>query len=275
MKLFPTFYETPEGTAVAGAVTPPVEPPAIEPEVQPGPWAADLVEYFGDNTEGIAAADRYLREKQQPRMTELEAAAASPGIELWNDLETDSTKTLRDLFVSVYGGDDPDTAAQAAAAFDGLFEQETASTTTTTTPPEPSALSDEDRELIEWARSKRDGEMRESAATEYEQAKAALMAAHPADLTEFDLTVIDPFITATQGDMEAALTLYKEWKGKVAGPVPETQPTKTAPPVLGSEAATAATPPTATAYTKYGQLDDALDNFTSRLAADSAPPVIG
>lgn len=263
----------PEGDPVEpGAVeTPPAAPVADTPP-NPGPWVADLAEFFTDDT-ARQAADRWMRERIQPRMTQLETETA-PARELWSDITSDPLNTIRDLVEELY---DEDTAEK----FMGLFgdpEEET--------PPAPPAEPAEG-DIPEWAKPLIERERAQAQAAEREQQEQAystalgsLREAHP-DLTDDDVGdgtpekpgLIHPFVHAQDGDMEAAYAAYKVWKDRFAelhGVAPASTERPTAPPVLGGEAAVASTPP----VVKRGQsMADAIDEFMAEQR--SAPPVVG
>lgn len=255
------FFDTDDPAAATPAV-------ATPPAVPDSPWAADAAAYFGDNAEALAALDRYMREKQQPYVTQLESSSAEAR-EYYNDLLNDTDNTLRTLISQRYGD-------ELANAFDGLFAEEE-STPPPPPPTEPTAaevaaMSDEDRELLEWARGKRDAEQVDKQAAAYQQFKDGLKESHGLD--DDDLGLIDPFIYQSPEDPDKAVAAYKAWRSKAlpetAGEVDETKPP---PPPLG-DGATSATPPLAKQYTRYGQMGDALKDFLARDAASSTPPPV-
>lgn len=258
----------------AGSVTPPPAavptPEPVAPPAPAAPWAADATAYFGDNAEAIAGFDRYMREKQQPYITQLESSTADAR-ELWTDLNADPASTARDLIASIYS-DNPD----VVAAYDAIFAEETA-------PPaavEPDEIPEWAKPLVESHQEKVDRELREANAAGYEAAKTELRTAHP-DLTDADMPLIDTFVAMPQigGDMEAAyaaFTTYKQQFLAANGVVPTPPPTvPTPPPVLGTDGV-AATPPLATQYKTYNQVGDALKSYFAREgAASNPPPVVG
>ena len=243
---------------------------------QPGPWAADLAEYFQDE-EALAAADRYMREKQQPRMTELEQ-----GHKQWNDLlesvRQDPRGEMKSMMDELFGAD-------VADRFDTLFEDaapaEAAKAVEQVAEAAGAQLSQEQQDLLDWAKAKRQAEAdeatRASQQSEYDQAKAGMREAHP-DLSDEDMELIDPFIGAAGGDTERAYSIWQSYQSKfrerhgVAAPEPA--PTPEAPAVLGDQAATAATPPVDKKYTKWGDIDAAFDDWQNEQRAGDPPPVL-
>ena len=257
----------PEPAAVPAAV---VEPAAVTPpaEPQPGPWAADLATYFGENAEAIAAADRYMRERIQPRMTQLETESA-PARELYRDLIAKPQETLAEVFGELF--DDQPELIEKFGAIWGEPED---------VPVEPAAVTPPADDEPEWMRSAREREeaQREADAIKageeaYAEVLAELRAAHT-DLTDADMDLIHPFM-ASADDPETAYAGYQKFKTEFAaahGITPaEVTEAVTPPPVLGSEAAVAAAPPIAKEYKSF---DDAWDAWRAEEAV-SPPPVVG
>lgn len=231
--------------------------PAAPAAPQPGPWSSDLEQYFQDEA-ARTAADRYMREKVQPRMTQLETETA-PARELYNDLLQDPAQTLADLVTEVFGED-------VGQKFTGLFGEETSAAPET--PAEPAA------EIPDWAKPIVEERERAKAEAEYNAALEQFKAAHQ-DLTDDDMELIHPFITATAGDLDAAYQGYSAWKERFTaahGVTPQVDPTpaRTAPPVLGNQAAPAAAPPV---EKNYKSIDEAMDDWFAE--QKSAPPVVG
>ena len=255
-----------------GVPVDPPQPAAVVPEPAPvvtppaAPWAADAAAYFGDNADAIAGFDRYMREKQQPYITQLEESTKDAR-ELWTDLNNDPATTARDLIASVYAND-PD----IVAAYDAIFVAEPATSAEPATPPPADEIPEWAKPLVESHQEKVDREAKEAAAAEYATAKTELQKAH-ADLTDDDLGLIDPFVYGAGGDMEQAYAAYKAWQvkaGVAQTPAPEVPAT---PPVLGSDGPSA-TPPLATQYTSYDQIGDAFKAYQQRVAASATPPPV-
>lgn len=252
------LYETPEATPAA--VTP---PPAVEP-TPTSPWAADAATYFGDNAEAQAAFDRYMREKQQPYVTQLEESTKDAR-EYYNDLQNDTDNTLRALIEQRYGG-------EFATEFDALFGTPDPEPTPPATPA-ADEIPEWAKPLVESHQQRVDRELAESQAAAYQEFKNGLKASH--GLTDDDLGLIDPFIYGSAHDADAAVTAYRAWLAKAGvAPTPTTEQPATPPPVLGDGATTAATPPLATEYKSYDQIGDAVKNFFSRTGPSATPPPI-
>lgn len=236
-----------------------------------GPWADDIRAALGEEHAGaFDVFDSYMRENVQPRMTQLEQDLA-PARELWTDLQNDTDQAIFDMVAARYGD-------EFATSYRGLFPGEEEATTpasasTETTTP-PSALGEEDQELLAWAREKRDSEQKQARQSEYETFKQELGKKH--SLSENDVKLLDPFIYASPDDPDAAVEAYRAWRTEAGVTAPQPEPVPEPPAVLGSEAAPAATPPTATQYTKFDQLGDALgDWLTTQRPASDPPPVVG
>jgi hypothetical protein len=247
-----------------------VETPAPEPVVEAptptGPWAADAAEYFGDDTAAIANFDRYMREKQQPRVTELEN---HPGRKLWNDFENNAEDTLAEVFAEIYEDDE-----DKVAAFKGIFgETATPAEVVEATTPDGEAVPDWAKPLLAEAAEKADLKARETSEAEYAADLATMRTAH-ADLTDADMELIHPFI-AIAGDLEEAYGAYAKFKSDFAaangGATPEPEPTPEPPAVLGTTGAPAAVPPVAV---EYRTISDAIDGWLDEKRTQQPPPVI-
>jgi hypothetical protein len=269
MKLFPTFYDGAEETA-PDTPTPPATEAAVETQpVQPGPWAADLAEYFGDNQEAIAAADRYMREKVQPRITHLETESA-PARELWKDLNNDADTTLATVVEELYGEETAEKFKAIFAASDGSEQAAAAAVEAAQTDEVPEWA----KPLLEKHETDRDAELREKQAAEYQEVLAEMRTAHP-DLTDEDMDLIHPFMSAAEGDIERAYAGYKTYtdafKARHGVTPAEAEETKSPPPVLNGEGSPAAEPPV---EKQYKNIDEALDDFFNERRTQTPPPVI-
>jgi hypothetical protein len=233
----------------------------------PAPWEEDATAYFGDNAEALDAFHRYMTEKQQPYVTQLEEGSKDAR-ELWTDLNTDSETTLRDLVSSVYR-DQP----EVVAAYEAIFAEEAAEAA------EPVVA---EADIPEWAKpvvareqATRDAEIAASLAADYATLKDEVKAEH--GLSDVDMTLIDPFMMITNNDGEAAVAALKKFQAAflAAHGVEATAATVAAPPpVLGTEGSTAAAPPAKTPYQTYNQMGDALKDYQARQAASATPPPV-
>lgn len=259
-------------------VTPPSEPAAAAPApVNPGPWAADLATYFGDNQEAIAAADRYMREKVQPRITQLEDGT-KPARELYDDLLNDPQNTLAAVVSELYG---EEVGTKFAALFGEEGEGAPAGTTVEQAVEQAAAATAD--EPPEWAKpiledyqSRKQREADEQARTAGEQAYQEVLAdlrKNHADLTDADMELIHPFMAAAGGDPEAAYAGYQAYKEQVAkalGVEPAAPEPVAEPPAVLPSAGT--TPPPV--QKNYPTLDAAMDDWFAERRAASPPPVI-
>lgn len=256
---------------MSAPVDPPAPPPVVEtppaaPETTPepanlGPWAGDLAEYFGENAEAIAAADRYMREKVQPARTQFETETA-PARELYKDLIENPETTLAEVVEELWG-------TEKAQQFATLFgEPEPAST-----PAVPDEVPEWAKPLVEREQAARDAELAAQGQAEYERVLAELQAAHT-DLTDADMELIHPFMASASGDPEAAYAGYQAFKAAFVaehGATPAVEPTPTPPPVLGAEGTAPSTPPV---QKEYKTFDEAWDAWRAEEAA-APPPVVG
>lgn len=232
----------------------------------PGPWEADAAAYFGENPEAIAAFDRYMTEKQQPYVTQLEEGSKDAR-ELWTDLNADPATAVRDLVASVYAND-----PELIAHYDAYFAppEDATPPPAAVTPPPTDEVPEWAKPLVEDHAARRDREAKEAAEADYVKAKADLRTAH-ADLTDNDISIIDPFVYSAGGDMEKAYVALRAWQKAAGVPQPEPTPEPTPPPVLeGGRPA----PPLATKYTSYGQIGAALREYSDQQRASATPPPV-
>jgi hypothetical protein len=238
----------------------PVAP--VVPAVPASPWAADAAAYFGDDATAAANFDRYMREKQQPYVTQLEESTKDAR-EYYDDLHNDTDATIQSLVASRYGD-------EFAAEYIKLFGTDEP-VVTEPVAAEPEVIPEWAKPIVESHQEKVDRELRESESAAYAAFKEGLK--EPYGLTDDDLGVIDVFIHSSPADPAAAVAAYRAWQAKAGIVVPEVV-VPTPPPVLGDGATTAATPPLATQYKTYDQIGDAIKGFVSRQAASSTPPPV-
>jgi hypothetical protein len=277
----PIFYdgsdETTPGTPAAAAAPPEAPAPAAPaPPPADAPWSADLRAYLGDNDEALAAADRYMREKVQPRITQLEQTDA-PAQRLYKDL-TDPAKvdlTVAAVVQQVYG---EDVAEKFVALFgDGeeLTPEATAAAVQTAQEAQPE-VDPEDQARQEWIDEQRAREQREADDREYNEQLDQIIAEPEFKLQERDRDLLAPFMASsdTVGEVVAKYHAYVATFQQAHGITPaeanEGQPP--APPTLGSEGAPAATPPVAAKYEKWEDLDAAVVDYQREQRAKAGQP---
>lgn len=258
-KLFPVVFEEDDGagsgtpTPVAETPTAPAAPePATTPEPQPGPWANDLAAYIQDEA-ARAQADRFLREKIQPHVTQLEQQYA-PARQLYDDLLQDPSTTLIAVANEIYG----DEVAQALAGHLASPEEEQTSETETTdaAPVDPRV-----QQMLEDYEAQKRQE-------QYEAELARLKEQVP-DLDPDDFA---PFVITANGDMDAALVGYQNFMQKIQqryAPATETPPAPAAPAVVGSEGVGSVPPPVSKQYSSF---DDALNDTLAEMRANREGP---
>jgi hypothetical protein len=255
-----------------GATAPPaVTPPAEPAEPAAGPWAADLEAYFEDPT-ARSQADKYLREKIQPRMTQLEQQQSeyAPAREFFDDLRQDPVNTTLALIAELY---DDGTAEKVASLINaGVDPAEAAEAVTGT--PNPT---DEDPVLAEMRADYQQRKTREVYDSEMARVRTKPEAESllPADDKDAE-ALFAVFVSQEEGDFDKAFDAYKRYSEVAArkfGTPPVPPPADPPPPsVLGTQpgGSPAATPPV---QQNYSSLDDALDAFMDERRAQGVTPV--
>lgn len=231
------------------------------------PWAADLAATFTD-PEIQAQVDGFMREKVQPRVTQLEqqVAGLSDAQEYYNDLTTDPGKTWVSLTHEILGDD---LAGKVLAALSDETPAEPAAATTATTTETPSGLAPEDQQFL--------AKMREKEAKAEYSAQVEAFVTEKAD-PSLKSRWFHPFVAAAGGNLEVAYGGYKEWvedfKAGNTTATPAEAAAETAadpPPTLNSGAGGAAQVPT---VKKYRSMDDAIDDVWKDMAG-AAPSTVG
>lgn len=270
--MFPLFpavlYETPEDAPGGGSAPDPApEPDPAPPEATPpapGPWASDLEAAFEDEaTRG--QVDAFLREKIQPRVTELEQATAGNrnAEKLWTDFSERPVETFVTVANELFG-DDVTEAIGNVLRGEGTQEDEQI-LSDLENEGEAGNLPPEAKEAIEYFQTKR----REEA---YEAELDRVQKANPD--VEIDEGLFHPFIVAAEGDFDVAIEGYKTFaetakeKYGVNVPSPDDVPTPDPPTVVGKETPSASPAPT---EPKNQTLDEALDDFFNE---QSSPPTV-
>ncbi len=236
------LFDEDDGTGSGGAPevqSTPDPVPEVVPEPQPGPWASDLESYF-DDPQVRAQADRFLRERVQPRVTQIEQERSeyAPARELYDDLRSDPETTLRAITGQLYGDD----VAEAIAKL--LDEGETEPGT-----PEAQPAPELPREVQELI-----AERNERLAAEAYEAELARVKQQIPDLVEDEF---HPFVVSAQGNMDKAVAVYQRWRQGVEERYGTPSAAQDPPPAaLGSEGSSPVAPPV---QQKYDSLDAALD----------------
>jgi hypothetical protein len=249
---------------------PPQTPPAATPPAA-GPWAEDLAQYIEDEA-ARAQADRYLREKIQPRMTQLEQAQSeyAPAREFMDDLREDPTATTVALITELYGDEVGKQTAELIQA--GLNPAAAAEAATQNPPPPPPADPVVDQMKAEYEEKQREKLFNK----ELERVKAT----PNAQGVEIDRDLFAVFVSMAEGDFDNALVGYKQFEAQARQRYGPTQPGEDdpdpPPAVLGTQpgGAPASTPPVVKDY--KGDLGAALDDFLTDLRATrEGPTVVG
>lgn len=241
-----------EPTAPAAPETPPAQP---APALQPGPWSADLEAAFEDPSLR-QQVDGFLREKVQPRVTQLETqfAERKAAHELYDDLSGDeSDQALMQVIAELH---DPEIAQKFA-------ELLTPAQPAPETPAPPQAeLPPEVQEMIAERQAQKEAE-------DYDNELARVKGLHP-ELIDDEF---HPFVAGAEGDFDRALESYKVWQAQArerygAPPQPTPDPSDTAPAPLTSE--NPAAPPV---QPKFDSISDALDAFMDEQRGGGPAPV--
>lgn len=269
LKLFPTLLWDDE-PAAASPAEPAAEQTPAAPEPGPAPWASDLATYIED--EGARAqADRYLREKWQPRTTQLEQELAQlkPVQELVNDLNEDPLGTYAALTAEIFGDELAKKVDNLVRA--GLSPEQAVEAVVEEQQEENPTRDPEVEEMLAERRAKKQRELFDA---ELERIKTKPEAAG----LLLDREAIAPFVLQSNGDFDAALVGYKAYVDTLRqhyAPEGETPPPPPPPNVLGTQQGDAppATPPTTKTY-KWSEMDEALDSYFAE-TRNQGPSTLG
>ncbi len=260
-------------------------PPAAQPAAPPAqvaPWTSDLEQYISDPA-ARAEADRYMREKVQPRITQLED---SPAQRLYRDLvdETKQDVTVAAVVGQIYG---EEYAQKFVALFgeegEGLEEGQTIEEGVQEAAGKPD-------ENAEWVAQKRAEEKEVADQREYDAFMDRVVGdegnaewrtlLNDADftLTADDKPLLAPFMAGSETVGEA-VTKYADYVKKFAakhGHTPaQAAGEQAAPPAtLGDAGAPASTPPTQTKYTSWDQLTEAVQEYQAEQRSKAPPATL-
>lgn len=270
---------TEAATAAPEATTPPPAPAPTTPAAppQPAPWMSDLEQYITDPA-AREQADRYMREKVQPRITQLED---SPAMRLYRDLvdEDKQDVTVAAVVQQIYGdeyaekfielfGEEGEGLAPGQTVDEGVQQAAAAPAA----PADPNAA---------WVAQKRQEEEAAAAATEYDEFMDKVVAEPEFKLTAVDKPLLDPFM-ATSDTVGEAVQKYHAYVAKFAeahnmtpaeaAAAAEAAAQPGPPPTLGSAGAPAATPPVAKKYSSWDDLGEAVADYQAEQRAKVSPP---
>lgn len=231
--------------------------PAPQPAPQPGPWDADLAVF--QDPELRQQVDGFMREKVQPRMTQLETQLAGykPAIELYNDLSGENSEdALKQVIAELY---DPEVAEKFTSllepAADAQPEPQIATPEPAPLPPEVQEIIPEVQEIIAERQAQKEQE-------DYDRELSRVKGQHPSLVED----LFHPFVAGAEGNFDAALEAYKAFEARAAQTFGGEQPAAEPPPTTLTEASSPA-PPVAP---KYASIDDAMDAMFAE--AKAAPP---
>jgi hypothetical protein len=249
-----------------------------DPAAGSAPWSADLESRFPD-PEQRAAVDAYLRETQQPRMTQLEQRVAQAGEAqaLYDAFREDPTGTYLSVTEQLYGEDARDrlisalNGEQGDAAQQQAQEQVAAAAQTAETAPPASAISDEDRRLLDEIAKDRNMRMYAEAIGKFID-ETGMDQAHATHANQH----VHDFVAAAEGDIPEGFRRYQAAFSGVALPTvvdPGAGDGNAGPPpVLDGTAGSAVVPP----VQRKVSFDDAFKEFEVDLKNANhpqAPPV--
>jgi hypothetical protein len=253
----------PEGTALEGQ-----DQAAGSQESNTGPWAADLEQYFEDES-ARQAADRYMREKVQPYVTNVESQA-KPALELYSDLQENPGATYLELTTDLFG----DEAAKAITAYleQAYGEDEVSGEVTPPANPEaqPQNTGKVDDPRIQEMLTDWEDQRNERL---YNSELERLSRENP-DVVIHD-SLFRHHVVMADGDMDQALASYKQFVSEAASTLGlQAAPNApTAPPTLGSGVQGGSTPPPT--EKKYESVGDAIEDWAAEQRAigqSIAPP---
>lgn len=268
------LFDGEDGTG-GGAVEPaaPVAEPVVAEPAAPvaepgaGPWASDLNTYFEDEA-GRSAADRFLREKIQPHVTQLEQTHSqyADARSLYDDLQEDPLGTYLAVTAELLGDDARDQIAELIAAGHSpeaateAVATEAVATEAVATEAQPPAL---DPTLAAMKDEYERNQAVESFATEMQRV----------GVPDTEKPLFAPFVMAADGDFDVALNGYNQWKATAAQTLGFEHSPAPVEPAAPATLGTVSDAPAAPAVTKqYSSMDDALDDTLAEMRARREGP---
>lgn len=243
---------------VTGTPTPtPVAQPAVGQGSGSGPWATALAQF----DEAVRPqVDAFIRTNVQPYVTQLEQAkaGAADAVRLYESFAEAPAETYLHVTEQLFGAEAVDQVI-ALIAGDPVDDGET---DLDTTPVQPQRDPEVEAMLNDWQATKQknayDGEL------------ARVKREHEGDTPVID-ALFHPFVSAADGDFDAAYEGYKQYYAQFSQQVGGQQVAASPPPpVSGSDSGSPSVPPT---QPTHQSLDDALDALMDDLR--TPPPVMG
>lgn len=240
-------------TQPADAASPETPTPQEQPVELSGPWAKDLERAFQD-PQVRAQVHQFMAESYQPYVTRLESEKAelAQQAEVLDALREDPVGALVELS-TVLGGEELAELVQQhlTPAQQEEFAEEMEDQSQQLDPRIEQMLED-------WEAQKTE---------EFYQQELERIGA-----TDVDRELLDPFVLAYQGDVEAGYKAYQEYverlRREAGAKVDDAAPS--APGVMGSDSSS---PPSPTSATMPRSLDEALDSLVSDLRGSAPQPV--
>lgn len=239
------------------------------------PWTADLESRFPDPDQR-AAVDAYLRETQQPRMTQLEqqVAEARDAQNLFDQFREDPNGTFIAVTEQLYGEDARDRLISALNGEQGApaqqaAQEQVAAASQQVAEQAPSALSDEHRKLLDEFANDRNLKMYAEAIGKAID-ESGMDQVHAAHANQH----VHDYVAAAEGDIAEGIRRYQAaFSGLQLPTVADPDPvTGAAPPVLDGTAGSSVAPPTQ----RKISFKDAFAEFQTELEHSNrpvAPPV--
>lgn len=242
------------------------------------PWSSDLESRFSD-PETRQAVDSYLRERWQPRMTQLEqtVAQSSDAQALYDAFREDPNGTFLSVTEQLYGAEEAERVVKALSgelgpAAQQQAEQAVENAVDQVSEVQPAGLPEEDRKILDEIKNDR-------MAQQYRQAVGELIdnAGFDQAMSAHALQNIHSFIAAADGDLDEGLKRYKiAMTGVTLAPAeapvdPVTgQP---APPVIDGQGGPASSPP----LQRKMSWDEAFKEFGDEVKQSNGrtPPPVG
>lgn len=268
---------TPDPTqaAAAPAAAPAAPSPAESPTAGSAPWSSDLA--FIEDPALRGQVDNYLREKWQPRTTQLEQelAQSADARQLWQQFQ--DQETAADAYVRITHELFGDEAADNVLAYMQQGQQEEPAVTDLYQQQEPAPTDPRFESVASWVEEQ---QAEREYAEEMDRITSSIDARRQTDptLPEIVPDFFHKHVHAAEGDFDRAYDLYaaeERMRAERAAAAGVTVPDP-APNVVGSDTQGAtSTTPTQRRYTAGNEIAEAIDEFMAedRARRQQAPPV--
>ena len=252
-----------------------------------GPWQNDINSAFADDPAVVARVDQFMRERYQPRMTQLEqqAAEAATARRLYDAFQEDPQAAYASVTNELYG---PEAAGQALSALEAALQTRSAPVPPApvapvqAAPQAPAADPRVESMLSDWESQK--------AQAAYDTAVDGFVS-RPEN-ADINPNLLHAFIAAADAEQgmdqmfNQAAGMYRAheaaWAQAHGGAAPTTEQLaastgqRPAPNVLGSDTVATGAVPVQKEYRGQQGLDDAINDFMAanrRNGGSGAPPI--